>query len=55
MNKIEVGLENKIKTTVEKCFFAVEQRVIFAAEPHVIKSWIIIPFHCIQELTDTVL
>ena len=24
-----VGLENKIKASVEKCFFAVEQRVIF--------------------------
>ena len=28
-----IGLENKIKASVEKCFFAVEQRVIFTSLP----------------------
>ena len=28
-----VGLEHKIKASVEKCFFAVEQRVIFRSRP----------------------
>ena len=28
-----VGLENKIKANVEKCFFAVGQRVIFTSRP----------------------
>ena len=28
-----VGLENKIKTIVEKCFFAVKQHVIFTSHP----------------------
>ena len=28
-----VGLENKIKASVKKCFFAVEQRVIFTSRP----------------------
>ena len=28
-----VGLENKIKASVEKCFFAVKQRVIFTSRP----------------------
>ena len=28
-----VGLENKIKASVKKCFFAVEQRVIFTSCP----------------------
>ena len=28
-----VGLENKIKANVEKCFFAVKQRVIFTSRP----------------------
>ena len=28
-----VGLKNKIKASAEKCFFAVEQRVIFTSRP----------------------
>ena len=28
-----VGLKNKIKASVEKCFFAVEQRIIFTSRP----------------------
>ena len=28
-----VGLENKIKASVEKCFIAIEQRVIFTSRP----------------------
>ena len=28
-----VGFKNKIKASVEKCFFAVEQRVIFKSRP----------------------
>ena len=28
-----VGLKNKIKASVEKCFFAVEQHVIFISRP----------------------
>ena len=28
-----VGFENKIKVSVEKCFFAIEQRVIFTSLP----------------------
>ena len=28
-----VGLENKIKASVKKCFFAVEQRFIFTSRP----------------------
>ena len=28
-----VGIENKIKASVEKCFFAVEQRVLFTSRP----------------------
>ena len=33
LGTLSVGLENKIKPTVEKCFFGVEQRAIFKSCP----------------------
>ena len=33
LGTLSVGLENKIKPIVEKCFFGVEQRAIFKSCP----------------------